>query len=116
MCAIASSRAVLLTLAASCCLAAATGTPSAQSGPKAAEKHPVSDTYHGIKVVDDYRWLEDWDDPQVKQWSAAENTRTRGYLDALPARQAIRTRVEQLIGESVAYYGLQFRAGTLFAM
>jgi prolyl oligopeptidase len=80
-------------------------------------RHPVTDEYQGVKVTDDYRWLENWDDPAVKQWSAAENARTREYLDHLPARAAIKDRLHQLIAaSSAAYYSLQFRAGMLFAM
>ena len=80
-------------------------------------KRPVVDEYQGIKVTDDYRWLENWDDPAVKQWSAAENTRTREYLDHLPARAAIKQRLTELIsGGSASYYSLEFRGGTLFAM
>jgi len=79
-------------------------------------KHTVTDEYQGVKVTDDYRWLENWDDDAVKQWSAAENARTRDYLDHLPARPAIRARVAQLIAaSSAAFYDLQFRAGMLFA-
>jgi prolyl oligopeptidase len=79
--------------------------------------HPVTDEYFGLKVTDDYRWLENWDDPAVKQWSAAENARTREYLDHLPARAAIKDRLKQLIAAgSASYYDLQFRAGMLFAM
>jgi prolyl oligopeptidase len=92
---------------------------SAQSLPKPPDtaKHPVTDEYHGVKVTDDYRWLENWDDPAVKQWSAAENARTREYLDHLPARPAIRARVAELIAASSAsYFALQYRAGMLFAM
>ena len=70
--------------------------------PPPAPRHPVSDTYQGVKVIDDYRWLEDWNDPAVKQWSAAENARTREYLDHLPARTAIRERLQQLITASEA--------------
>ena len=80
-------------------------------------KHPVTDEYQGAKIADDYRWLENWDDATVKQWSAAENARTREYLDHLPARPAIRARVAQLIAASSAScYDLQFRAGMLFAI
>jgi prolyl oligopeptidase len=79
-------------------------------------KPPVTDEYFGVKVTDDYRWLENWDDPAVKQWSAAENARTREYLDHLPSRPAIKERLKQLIAASSAsYYDLQFRAGMLFA-
>ena len=52
--------------------------------PPPTPKHPVTDIYHGVKVTEDYRWLEDWNDPEVKQWSAAQNARTREYLDHLP--------------------------------
>jgi prolyl oligopeptidase len=80
-------------------------------------KHAVTDEYQGgVKVTDDYRWLENWDDAAVKQWSAAENARTREYLDHLAARPALRTRIAQLIAAtSASYEDVQFRAGMLFA-
>ena len=84
--------------------------------PPATPKVPVTDEYHGLKVTEDYRWLENWDDPAVKQWSAAENARTREYLDHLSARAAIKGRLHELIAASSAsYYDLQFRDGVLFA-
>jgi prolyl oligopeptidase len=80
-------------------------------------KHAVTDDYQGVKVTDDYRWLENWDDPAVKQWSAAENARTREYLDHLPARTAIKEHIHKLVdASSASYYGLQYRAGLLFAI
>jgi prolyl oligopeptidase len=87
------------------------------AAPPATPKRQVTDQYQGVSVADDYRWLENWDDPEVKQWSAAQNMRTREYLDALPARPAIKKRLQQLINAgSVSYSYLQFRGGTLFAM
>jgi protease II len=47
-------------------------------------KKPVTDEYQGVKVQDDYQWLEKDDDPAVKAWSDAQNQRTRKYLDKLP--------------------------------
>jgi prolyl oligopeptidase len=77
---------------------------------------PVADEIQGVKITDDYRWLENWDDPAVKQWSAAENARTRDYLDHLPARDAVKKHIHELVAASSAsYYNLQFRAGMLFA-
>ncbi len=85
--------------------------------PPETPKHPVTDEYQGVKVTDDYRWLENWDDPAVKQWSAAQNARTREYLDQLPARAAIKKRIQELVAaSSTAYWDLGFRGGTLFAM
>jgi prolyl oligopeptidase len=89
--------------------------PSIPKLPDAPQRE-VTDDYQGVKVTDDYRWLENWNDPAVKQWSTAENARTRDYLDHVPVRGAIKDRLRQLVtARSVTYSGLQFRAGMLFA-
>jgi prolyl oligopeptidase len=91
--------------------------PPSIPAPPPTPKRPVTDEYHGVKVTDDYRWLENWEDPEVKQWSAAQNARTREYLDHLPARAAIKEKFKQLLaGTSASYYDLQFRGDALFAM
>ncbi len=105
-------------LQSSLVLALLTSAAFAQSLAKLPEtpKHSLTDEYQGIKVSDDYRWLENWDDPPVKQWSAAENARTRAYFDQLPARPAIRAQVAKMVaGTSASFYDLQFRGGLLFA-
>lgn len=105
-------------LSFSICLFAlsATAQNAAIPQPPATPRHPVTDEYQGVKVTDDYRWLENWDDPAVKQWSAAQNARTREYLDHLPAREAIKDRLHQLAAAgSATYFNVQFRAGLLFA-
>ena len=85
--------------------------------PPATPRRPVTEEYQDVKVTEDYRWLENWDDPEVKQWSAAQNARSREYLDHLPPRPAIQQMLKQaLSASSAAYYDLQFRGGTLFAM
>ncbi len=102
----------------SACLLAVSAFAQTASVPKPPDtpKRPVSDEYFGVTVTDDYRWLENWDDPTVKQWTAAQNARTREYLDHLPARAAIKARLKQLVGGgSASYFNLQFRAGMLFA-
>jgi prolyl oligopeptidase len=43
-----------------------------------------------------YQWMEDLDSPQVKSWVEAENAITHAYLDKLPDRDAIRTRLTEL--------------------
>ena len=73
--------------------------------PPETPKRPVTDEYHGVKVSDDYRWLEDWNDPQAKRWSAAENAYARAYLDQLAAKAAIKERFQQLIGENSSVFG-----------
>jgi prolyl oligopeptidase len=56
------------------------------------------DDYHGTKVADPYRWLEDdvRKSPEVAAWVAAENKVTSAYLQAIPERQAIRQRLTEL--------------------
>jgi len=103
-----------------CALAVLLGTPAAQQtsipAPPSTAKHPVTDEYHGVKVTDDYRWLENWDDPEVKQWSAAQNARARAYLDHLPSRPLIKQRLERLIADTSAnYFDLHYGGGVLFA-
>jgi prolyl oligopeptidase len=54
------------------------------------------DDYHGVKVADPYRWLEDTDSPETHDWVEAENKLTFGYLEQIPYRQAIRDRLIKL--------------------
>lgn len=56
----------------------------------------VVDTYFGTKVADPYRWMEDLNAPEVKQWVDAENAVTFTYLDALPQRTALKARITEL--------------------
>ncbi len=56
----------------------------------------VVDDYHGVKVPDPYRWMEDLDSPDVKAWVGAENKVTFGYLESIPGRTAIRKRITDL--------------------
>ena len=54
------------------------------------------DEYHGVKVPDPYRWLEDSEDPATKQWVEDENKVTQSYLEQIPQRQAIKQRLQAL--------------------
>ncbi len=85
--------------------------------PPAARKRPVIDTYHGVAVTDDYRWLENASDPEVKAWSNAQNAAARKYLDGLPARANVFRELKRLYSRESARYGeLTYRGGVLFAM
>src|SRR5579862_3790447 len=80
-------------------------------------KKPVTDVYHGVKIVDDYRWLEDFSDPAVRAWAAAENRHARAYLDALPERPALYEQIKRLRSyPSPRYRTLVSRHGSLFAL
>lgn len=77
----------------------------------------TSDSYHGLSVADPYRWLEDWSDQEVKTWSASQNEATRRHLDALPGRDAIARRVEQVtVADTVNYFSGQRAGGKTWFM
>ena len=69
--------------------------PSKLDYPKAKTVDQVDD-YHGTKVADPYRWLEDTDSPDTLAWVQAENKLTFSYLDKIPYRPAIRERLTKL--------------------
>lgn len=80
-------------------------------------KKPHADVYHGVKVEDDYNWLENWNDPAVRAWSDAENRRARAFLAALPGRQQIRDRLKALISQVPAsYYAFRYTPPVLFTL
>lgn len=54
------------------------------------------DDYHGVKVADPYRWLEDPDAPDSRAWIEAQNAITFGYLESIPQRESIRKRLTEL--------------------
>ena len=55
-----------------------------------------SDDYFGTRVADPYRWLEDDNSAETKDWVRRQNAVTEAYLQQLPGREAIRQRMEAL--------------------
>ena len=47
------------------------------------------DTYHGTKVTDPYRWLEDDNAPETQAWVEAQNKVTFPYLEKIPFRKQL---------------------------
>jgi len=77
----------------------------------------VVDVYHNVQVPDDYRWLEDYNKPEVRAWSDAQNVYARSILDHLPQRNAIRDRVAELANAITESYGdVATRPGQIFAL
>ena len=90
--------------------------PAADSAPETPKK-PVATNYQGVTVEDPFQWLEEDNEPQVKAWSAAQNQRTRQYLDKLPDRAAIEKQLTEWYAKtSPSYFSLVSRPGILFAM
>ena len=54
------------------------------------------DVYHGVKVEDPYRWLEDDRAKETEKWVEQENKVTFSYLEAIPFREAVKKRIREL--------------------
>jgi prolyl oligopeptidase len=70
------------------------------------------DDYFGTKVADPYRWLEDDNAPDVKEWVQAENAMTFGYLGKIPYREKIKQRLTEIF--NYPRYSSPFRAGEYY--
>jgi len=60
------------------------------------QKIDLVEDYHGTKVSDPYRWLEDPDSDETKAWVEAQNQVTFGYLGEITVREKIKQRITQL--------------------
>jgi prolyl oligopeptidase len=70
------------------------------------------DDYHGTRVADPYRWLEDETSPETAAWVEAQNAVTFPYLERIPYRDALRARVMEL--NDYERYGAPARKGPYF--
>jgi prolyl oligopeptidase len=70
-------------------------TKGSRPYPEAPRSDTVDD-YHGTKVADPYRPLEDPDSPGTRAWVEAENKVTFGFLGSIPARTRIKERLTKL--------------------
>ncbi len=97
------------------CFAATSHTTTVS--PPATKKQPVVDVYHGIKVTDNYRWLEDGQSSETKRWVASQNAYTHAYLEQLPQRAPIVQYLLKMRKQEQPKFGLfEFVAGRLFAL
>ena len=74
---------------------ASTATPATPSYPVAHRGNHV-DEYHGIKVPDPYRWMEDIDSPETRVWVEAQAKVTSDYLASIPGRDGIAQRLREI--------------------
>ncbi|HET9376516.1 MAG TPA: prolyl oligopeptidase family serine peptidase [Chthoniobacterales bacterium] len=55
------------------------------------------DDYHGTKIADPYRWLENSDSPETVDWIKKENAISLPYLEKLPSRPDFQERITKLL-------------------
>ncbi len=77
-----------------------------------APKSEQSDDYHGTKVADPYRPLENTDSEETKKWIEAENKLTFDFLAGVPERKKINQRLTALW--NYEKYGVPYREGGQF--
>ena len=106
------SLSLLGTLLLASCMSEKSSSPSVRAPrfvyPPAAKVDHVDD-YHGTKVPDPYRWLEDDNSEQTKAWVEAQNQVTFAYLEQIPDRDRIKARLTTLW--NYERYGLPFKEG-----
>lgn len=90
--------------------------PALQAAP-ATNKQPVTDSFGSITVRDDYRWLEQLNDPKVKAWAEKQNERSQEFLNALPGRAQLAAEIKKLISSTPPSLALiQVVADKIFAL
>jgi prolyl oligopeptidase len=76
------------------------------------KKENQIDDYFGVKIPDPYRWLENTDSPEVKEWIEEENKVTFSYLEQIPYRNKIKERLTELW--NYPKYSQPFKAGDYY--
>jgi prolyl oligopeptidase len=77
-----------------------------------ARKSDQIDDYHGVKVADPYRWLEDLDSEETRKWVEAQNKLSFGFLASIPARTPLKERLTKLW--NYEKYGIPFKEGNRY--
>src|SRR5437867_3646286 len=78
----------------------------------ATKKVEQTDNYFGTLVADPYRWLEDTDSPETKEWVESENKVTFDYLNKIPFRDKIGDRLTEIL--NYPKYSDPFKAGDYY--
>jgi prolyl oligopeptidase len=65
--------------------------------PPVTPREEAVDVWHGERVIDPYRWLEDTASARTRAWTEAQNARTRAVLGQLPQRRYFAERLRELL-------------------
>jgi prolyl oligopeptidase len=91
---------------------AVTGTaaPGPLSTYPPARRDAALDDYNGVKVADPYRWMEELDSPETRDWVRAEAQLTDSYLEKIPVRRSLQQRLTALL--DFEKFGMPFKKGS----
>jgi len=76
------------------------------------KKVDQQDDYFGTIVKDPYRWLEDDNSAETKEWVEEENAVTQNYLSKIPFREKVKERLEEMW--NYAKYSSPFKEGNYY--
>ena len=76
------------------------------------KKVDQQDDYFGTIVKDPYRWLEDDNSTETKEWVEEENAVTQNYLSKIPFREKVKERLEEMW--NYAKYSSPFKEGNYY--
>ena len=80
----------------------------------ATPKHPVTDTYFGTEVTDNYRWLEDMSKAETIAWFKSQGEYSRSVLDQIPGRNALIETFAEYDKLLAVRYGEIIKRGNLY--
>ncbi|HEX3701238.1 MAG TPA: prolyl oligopeptidase family serine peptidase [Phenylobacterium sp.] len=106
----------LMLLAGAGLAAPAFAARAAASAPPApvARVQVVHDTYFGETLADPYRWMENDKDPDWLPFLKGQNAHARAILDAIPGREALLRRIQEVSGDTALTSRVQRAGGRLF--
>lgn len=78
------------------CLMPVTNIPAQPPSYPVSRRQDITEEYHGVKIADPYRWLEDDNSDETIAWVRSQNEVTSEFLEDIPQRGAIRDRLEKL--------------------
>ena len=73
--------------------------------PEEAKPKPVVDEYHGVKLEDPYRYMEDLNDPEVINWMKANTQYAESILNAIPGKQEMIKKMEEMDSRTASRIG-----------
>ena len=88
---------LILVFAACATQPAPQATAPATAAIPASEVRSVTETLHGVEITDPYRWLEDQDSPETRDWIARQNAYTDSVLGSRPEASLFAPRLTELM-------------------
>src|SRR3954471_4014553 len=70
--------------------------PARADGPPVAPVRPMVEEHFGTKIVDPYRYMENFRDPEVQAWGKGQADYATKTLATIPGREKLLARIREL--------------------